>query len=261
MDIIALGNHWLLILVLSVPRFLVIFIILPFFGNSFLPGLLRNSVAIVLSIPVLPIVEQQVLALPFDELLFLQILMKEVVVGLMMGYVVGIIFWSIVTSGSIIDMQRGAMSAQMFNPIVSGQSPPLGAFFSLAAVTFFFTTGGFLIFLSVIYASYVTWPVPSFYPDFNKVGIPVFLNQFDLLSYTGLLLAAPAIIFMFTTEFSIGLVGRFVPAINIFILSMPLKSAIAFFVLSFYLSTMFYYIKREFISVEYFQKILVSILG
>ncbi len=261
MDIIALGNHWLLILVLSVPRFLTIFIILPFFGAVFLPTLLRNSVAIALSIPILPVVEQQVFMLPFDEAMFVKILLKEIVVGMMMGYVVGIIFWAIASSGSIIDLQRGAMSAQMFNPVVSGQSSPLGTFLALAAVSFFFTTGGVLVFLKAIYSSYINWPVTSFYPEFNMEVVTVFIGQLDLLISTALLMAAPVVIFMFITELGLGLVGRFVPAINIFILAMPLKSIMAFFILSFYISTIFYYLRKEFLSIEHFQKVLVSILG
>jgi type III secretion protein T len=52
-------------------------------------------------------------------------------------------------------------------------------------------------------------------------------------------LAAPIIALMFLAEFGLAIVSRFAPQIQVFILAMPIKSAIAILILIFYFSTMF----------------------
>ena len=256
MDAIHHANQWLLALTLTVPRFLVLFIMLPFFGTSFIPSSARNGVAIALSLIALPIVFYQIKDIPFNGIEFLGMIFKEAILGAMMGYLVSIVFWAVATAGNLIDSQRGAMSAQMFNPLVLGQTSPLGQFFTQTAVTLFLTTGGFLALLSVIYQTYVSWPVTVYFPTLELESVALFLGQFDKLFYIALQIAAPAMILMFLTDLGLGLIGRFVPAINVFLLAMPLKSVFAFLVLAIYMSTVMYLLKDHFSSYRYLQLML-----
>ncbi len=52
-------------------------------------------------------------------------------------------------------------------------------------------------------------------------------------------LAAPAIAIMFLAEFGLAIVSRFAPQLQVFILAMPIKSALALMILIFYFATMF----------------------
>jgi type III secretion protein T len=259
MDHIAQAYHWLLILTLTVPRFLGLFLMLPIFGSNFIPTTARNGIAISLSVIVLPLVSQQVMSYPFDGLLYLMLIFKEAVLGSMLGFLVSIMFWAISTSGNIIDMQRGAMSAQLFNPIVASQTSPLGVFFTQTAATLFLTTGGFLALLSAVYQSYSSWPVTSFYPQLQLESISLFLGQFDNLLYMALQIAAPAVILMLLTEIGVALIGRFVPSINVFLLAMPIKSMLVFLVLALYMSTIVYFLGNHFASYQYLIVMLENI--
>ena len=68
--------------------------------------------------------------------------------------------------------------------------------------------------------------------------------------YTTLLLAGPIIIIMFLIDLGLGLVGRFLPQLNIFIVAMPIKSAVAFFMLIFYIVYIADYLKANFFKME-----------
>lgn len=256
MDAIHHANQWLLALTLTVPRFLVLFIMLPFFGTSFIPSSARNGLAISLSLIALPVVFYQIKDIPFNGIEFLGMIFKEAILGAMMGYLVSIVFWAVSTAGNLIDSQRGAMAAQMFNPLVSGQTSPLGLFFTQTAVTLFLTTGGFLALLSVLYQTYVSWPVTTYFPDLEIESVVLFIGQFDKLLYLAMRIAAPAMILMFLTDLGLGLVGRFVPSINVFLLAMPLKSVFAFLVLAVYMSTILYLLSQHFSSYGHLQIML-----
>jgi type III secretion protein T len=56
-----------------------------------------------------------------------------------------------------------------------------------------------------------------------------------------LLLSAPAIIAMFLAELGLALVSRFAPQLQVFFLAMPIKSALALFVLVMYMGTLLDY--------------------
>jgi type III secretion protein T len=90
-----------------------------------------------------------------------------------------------------------------------------------------------------LYASYVTWPVTSFYPDWLNSDAPLFfIKQMDILITLTVIFSAPAIIAMFLSEFGLGLISRFSPQLNVFFLAMPIKSAVAIAVLMIYLTTL-----------------------
>ena len=256
MEIINHGLQWFLALTLTVPRFLLLFIMLPFFGSNFISTTARNGLAISLSMVAVPVVFYQIGSFPFDGVQYLMLIFKEAILGAIMGYLVGIVFWAISTSGNLIDMQRGAMSAQMFNPVVAGTTSPLGLFFTQTAATLFLTTGGFLALLSAVYESYVNWPVTSFFPSLEIESTSIFLGQFDRLLYIAVQIAAPAMILMFLIDLGVGFVGRFVPSINVFLLAMPLKSVLAFLTIALFMSTLLYCLNDHFSSFSHLQLLL-----
>ena len=67
------------------------------------------------------------------------------------------------------------------------------------------------------------------------------LGQLDTLVRTALLLSAPAIIAMFLAELGLALISRFAPQLQVFFLAMPIKSALALFVLVMYMGTLLDY--------------------
>ncbi|HFD86220.1 MAG TPA: EscT/YscT/HrcT family type III secretion system export apparatus protein [Gammaproteobacteria bacterium] len=260
MDIIPDLNHWFMVLTVSLPRIMVIFNVLPFFGRKMMPAGIRNALAVSLSVISLPIISNQFQQMEFDVLWWFLLIGKEAILGLMIGYVLGIIFWAVAAVGVMIDTQRGAMSARLFSPMIGGQTSITGALFAQLAGVILLTSGGFLVLMKVIYVTYVLWPVTSYYPMLNFAGITIFLELLDSLMYIMLLLAGPLVIVMFLTEMGFALVGRFVPQINVFLLAMPVKSALSYFLLAVYVVYIVKYIHFKFLEFGSVVKILDTIL-
>ena len=68
----------------------------------------------------------------------LMLLMKEVFVGFVLGYLIAIPFWAFEAVGFLIDNQRGASVAATLNPLTGNDSSPLGLLFNQAFIVFFF---------------------------------------------------------------------------------------------------------------------------
>ncbi len=230
-------------------RLITCFNIVPFLGGKLIPHFARN--AIILSIVIIiyplisPIAPDKLSA--FQGLIFLG---KEIFVGLIIGFVVGILFWSVEVAGFLIDNQRGSGMASTFDPLYGHSTSPTGVLLLQLITVLFFASGGFLIFLEGVFASYKFWPVFEYLPKIGNNTFVFFLNQADLLMKTGVLLAAPFLISIFLIDLSLGLINRFVPQLNVFFLSMPIKSGVASFILILYVAIIAHYFRPHFASLD-----------
>ena len=94
-------------------------------------------------------------------------------------------------------------------------------------VAVFFCTGLFNGFLGGVYHSYELWPATSFWPVIDVDVLTFFVAQFALISQMALLVGGPVVVAMFLSELGLGFISRFAPQLNVFFLSMPVKSAVA----------------------------------
>ncbi|WP_020408619.1 type III secretion system export apparatus subunit SctT [Hahella ganghwensis] len=222
---------------LSSARTLAMFMMLPFLSKQSMgSGMIRNGVVASFSLITFPLVEYNLSLQTFDHLQTLLILLKELALGLALGFVMVMPFWAIESVGFFIDNQRGATMASALNPLSGSQTSPLGILLNQAVVTVFFVSGSFLLMLYALYKSYTLWPVFEFFPSFSVAGPEFFLSQLDTLMRLTVLLGGPVVIVMFLTEFGLALISRFAPQLNVFILAMPLKSAVGIALLGVYAS-------------------------
>ncbi|MCK5813965.1 MAG: type III secretion system export apparatus subunit SctT [Cocleimonas sp.] len=245
--ILSEGQMWLFSWTLTVPRIFGVFLILPFLSASILPGLVRNGIIMVLSIVALPMTIEQVKDLPMEGLPTLLIVAKEIALGFMLGFFMSIPFWAVSVAGYFIDMQRGTMSAEQFAAIITDQTSPLGNLLALMAVTLLFASGGFLLLYEVVLLSYQSWPIDSFFPKFHIDSASVVLHQLDLLMYTGVLLAGPIVAIMYLIEIGAALIGRQVPQLNVFMLTMPIKSGVGMLILIYYVTFIADFMRAKFL--------------
>ncbi len=231
-------KEWFYILSMGLPRIVAMFTVLPLLHKRNLGGaMIRNGIAMCLVLFMHPMLSE---AKPEEALTIYQtaaIVIKEIFIGAIMGYCLAIPFWAMEAAGFFIDNQRGASMASTLNPFSGAETSPLGILFSQTLIALIMTSGLFLLILDSLMLTYKAWPVFSYFPDLNLEGADFFLNQFDLIIKLAMWLAAPVAICMFITEFGIALISRAAPQLNVFILAMPIKSAVAMAILVVYVAT------------------------
>lgn len=213
---------------LSMPRIVGAMTALSFLGPGVLGGAItRNGVAAALSIPVYPIVSRQIVEAQLSGLAFAGAAAKEFLLGMLIGSVAMVVFWSVQAVGSFVDNQRGATMASSMDPLIGEQSSPFALFMTQSLVAVFFCTGLFNAFVGGIYRSYVLWPATSFWPVLDTTVVGFLVAQFVLVVQMAVLVGGPVVIAMFLAELGLGFVSRFAPQLNVFFLSMPVKSGVA----------------------------------
>ncbi len=222
----SVGNV-MLALGLTTPRIIGAFLMLPLLTAETVPALVRNSFMVSLALVAIPIA---MAGAPLEQMGFMQwgpIVLKELFLGIAIGFCFGIVFWALGAAGNVIDNQVGLGMASVFDPIQGHQTSLHGTFLSQFAAWLFMASGAFLVFLDLLLSSYVMWPVTSYVPNLQAGGLHMFIGQFSYLMTALVVLAAPAMVVLLLVDLSFGLVNRYAPQLNVFALTMPIKAWLA----------------------------------
>jgi type III secretion protein T len=243
-EIIVPFQQIIITLALCTTRFLAAFMITPFFNPQLITGVTRNCIAVSFALILFPTIFPSVGNHTMSIAAFFGIIIKEAVIGTAFGFIIGFFFWAVEAVGSLVDRQRGAAMAATFDPATGSETTPMGHFMLQLAIVLFFSTGAFRLFLSTFYESYRVWPILSYLPKPDADFARFFLEKTDDFMQMALLLSAPMLITMFLSELGLGLINRFAPQLNVFFLSMPIKSALAILVLIVYMEFFISYMKE-----------------
>ncbi len=241
-------HRWILASVLAMARFGGAFAICPALTESMIPGVARRAATLGFAWIAIPFIHE---AMPPGEpnvLAFAFLGFKEALIGFLLGFFAAVPFWIAENVGNFIDNQRGATMGEVYSPLSGAQVSTLGIFFTQIVSTLFFVGGAVFVFLGAIYSSYSVWPVFSDGVSFAPNAPVQILGALDGMLRSTVVIAAPVIIVMFLATLGLGFVNRTAPQLNVFFLSMPVKSALGIAMLAIYLPfvmDMLVYTKEE----------------
>ena len=228
-------HRWILAAVLAMARIGGAFAVCPALTDSMIPGVARRAAVLGFSCLAIPYIHAGMPPGEPDAWMFSVVGIREALIGFLVGFFAAIPFWVAENVGNFIDNQRGATMGEVYSPLSGAQVSTIGIFFTQIVSTVFFTSGAVFLLLGALYKSYAVWPVfevgVSFAPD-----APVqILGTLDGMLKSTVVISAPVIIVMFLATIGLGLVNRTAPQLNVFFLSMPVKSAIGVAMLVVYL--------------------------
>ena len=231
-------HRWILAAVLAMARIGGAFAICPALTESMIPGVARRAAVLGFSCLVIPLIKDEMPPGEPNVWMFSLLAFKEALIGFLIGFFAAVPFWIAENIGNFIDNQRGATMGEVYSPLSGAQVSTTGIFFTQIASTIFFVGGVVLVFLSALYSSYSIWPVftdGAIFPSFSNDAPVQILSSLDGMLRVTVVISAPVIIIMFLATLGLGLVNRTAPQLNVFFLSMPVKSALGIAMLVIYL--------------------------
>lgn len=225
------------LLFLFLGRILPIIALSPFFGARVMPNPVKVALALslfVIFVPYLLILTKK--PIPFDTLM-LAFFFKEVFIGLLIGFIMGIFFTVVQGAGMIIDHQRGGASLMVNDPTIQNQSSPLGTLFNMVLIVIFFLVDGPFLFLDAVVKSYEVLPIdemlnPSFFDKTSPFWV-LLVQLFNEIMVLTIQICSPALIAILMTDVFLGIANRLAPQVQITFLGMPLKSLLGLTVVCF----------------------------
>lgn len=229
-------QRFMVALAITAVRVVAAMELLPALSSSMVTGLGRRAAALAFALLAVPVTMKTMPDVNSLSTAFLAVVaLKETAIGLLIGFFAAVPFWIAENVGNVIDNQRGATMGEVYSPLSGAQVSTTGIFFTQIVSTIFFVGGAILIFLGAIYKSWAIFPI--FTGDFTvaSTAATTMLSTIDMVMRTTFIIAAPIIILMFLATIGLGFVNRTAPQLNVFFLSMPIKSALGIAMLIIYL--------------------------
>jgi len=156
-------------------------------------------------------------------------LLRESIIGISLGFITDMFFYTVQVGGEIMDMQSGLGMAKVFDPGTNVQMSVMGSFVSFMMYLYFFATNMHLTYIRLITVSFDIIPLGSawFSPSF-AFGIA---GSYALILALVVKMALPIIVSQMIVQFCMGLMMKSVPQIQIMIVNLQIKVAFGFFVL------------------------------
>jgi flagellar biosynthetic protein FliR len=197
-----------------------IVMLIPGLGDTTVPPRIRLSFALLLTLAMTPIVAGKLPPMPADVGGAGGWVLREAIVGLMIGTLLRVLLAALAVAGEIIAIQTSLSFAQTANP----SAPPgttVAAFLALLGLTLIFATGLHQLFIGAIVNSYQLFAPtrPLLIGDATTLAVRTMGEAFSV----GVQLAAPVMVFSLVFNAAAGLVGRVMPQFQVFFAATPLN--------------------------------------
>jgi flagellar biosynthetic protein FliR len=233
--------------ILTFLRVVTILFFLPIFGTDAAPLKLRIVLAMVITFTVWPAASQQLVIQDAARLqgptgLFVATL-REVFFGFAIGFSTKLVLVAASIAANMIGLNMGFQTAATFSPIFDSQDSAFAVFKNWIVIILILSLNLHHTFLDLIFRSFTKIPITG------SINSSQLLNSVIAIAQTcfelGLKLAAPFLAVQFLSTLALGLLGRVVPQLNVFIINFPISYLVSMVLLIFVLGSMAALITQE----------------
>lgn len=246
-EIVELIMPYITALAVSMPRILVALFLVPLFSVQLFKGMLRYAIIVALAIPVAVSLTSEIENSQLNALLLGFIMLKESMVGFIIGFLLAIPFWIFQSIGVMIDNQRGALSGGYFAPGVGPDSSMMADILVKVVVILLISMGAFPALFNVLWETYTLWPVLEWTPEFSQEGVNVLIEKFGELVYKFVLYSGPIILVLLLIEAGFAILGAYTPQLQVYFMAMPAKSLVALIVFLLYAGNLWHIAGGDFL--------------
>jgi flagellar biosynthesis protein FliR len=211
-------------------RLLGIFVFVPFFSNSSIPGNVKALLGLSIAVcvwNVVPGVRTAALASTQSFPGLIAAIAGEMTVGLLIGVMLATIFGGIQMGAHLVSQQMGLSLAAIYDPAFEDQSTVIEQVAFWIALVAFLTMGGHREILNAVVYSYQRVPLGGggLSPE---VMLTTTLGTMDASFHAATRVAMPALVAFFVATLTAGLMARSMPQMNLMTVGIALHLLVGF---------------------------------
>jgi len=212
---------------LALMRIFGIVYFFPFFSSMSVPWQTKAGLALALSFITLPFLKVHVLPMSIWEMGIS--ILRELFIGISLGFIVQVIFDAIQLAGQIIGYQMGFAIVNVIDPYANIQVSIIAKFKELLALLIFFCINAHYSLITSLSKSFEFIPISRW--AFNNRMVAQMIQWTGKMFVIGLEIAAPVLVTLLLTNVALALIARTMPQINVFIIGFPLEIGMGFLML------------------------------
>lgn len=195
--------------------------LLPGIGDTGVPRQVRLAFTFLFALMLTPVVGNTLPGLPAGLGEMIGQGLHEVIIGLILGSLMRVMIFTLLTAGEIMSLQTGLSFAQTANPAEAQPSSSIGSFMSMLGLIMVYVTNTHHLFIRAFVDSYQLFsPVKKIMLDDAGTLMVRTLSQSFVLAMQ---MSAPLIVFALVFNIAVGFVGRVMPNFPVFFAATPLS--------------------------------------
>lgn len=226
MDLSLLTMNSLMVFLLLLVRLTGMIVAAPFFSQMGVPVQLQVGIALTISFILFPLYVSTAHVVTDNLWLFTWVAAQEFIVGLLIGFLASLVFAAVQMAGNHITTQMGLGVAQAIDPITQQQSPVMGQFYFILAITLFLSLNIHHSLILAVAKSFDFIPLATGISHFN-ILTGRFMALGQELFMLSIVLVLPAMGILLVQEVALAFMSKIMPQMNIFMVALPLKVGVA----------------------------------
>jgi len=222
-------------------RWSALFAFLPVFNSTTIPNVIKASFVTwftFVTYPLVPLVTFE----PTTANIFLAII-NEATFGFFTGIALQMIFMILSFAGELVSFVMGLTMANIVDPSSGQQTPVMGQFFNIVAITIFLGVDGHHLMLLLISKSLHNMPFGEFFH--MRSMAEYLLNEMSKYFILGFSLAFPILAISILSDIIFGMIMKSMPQFNLLVIGFPIKIGLSIAVITAILGSMMFMFKKE----------------
>lgn len=221
-------NAWVGEFLWPFMRVAMVFAVAPIFGGQLLPMKIRVMTALAITWLLIPVIPPVPAVDPLSAM-GLIVALQQLLTGLIMGFVLQMVFAAFAIGGQTIAMSMGLGFASMVDPQNGVQGPVIGQYYTILASLLFLALDGHLVLIGVLADSFTFLPVAG--SGVSRDVLWSVVAWAGRMFAGGVLIAIPAVSALLLTNITFGVITRSAPQLNIFGVGFPLTLTLGFIIM------------------------------
>jgi flagellar biosynthetic protein FliR len=218
------------VFVLLLVRTTSLIVTAPILGHQAVPFQIKVGLGLFLAFVLFPLQSSLVGTIDLKLLGIVLIALQEIIVGITIGFGIGLVFAGVRYAGELIGYDMGFSIAASFDPETNASVPVIGeVLYTFTALIFILLNGHHFV-LEALTLSYGAVPIGQW--SMSSAAADKFIGMVGLMFAVAVKFAAPAIVALFLTNIALAVLTRMMPQMNIFGVAFPLKIGVGIVVLS-----------------------------
>jgi flagellar biosynthetic protein FliR len=237
-------EYWLSqfhILLLILLRVSAVLIAAPIFGHRSYLSRGKVALSFMVSLIVFPIVADRGFEVPEGIFAYVFMMISEVIMGLILGFIVLLVFVGIQFAGQLAGLQMGFGIVNVIDPQSSNQISILGQFLNILAILILLSLNGHHVILNGLVHSFDVVPLGGV--TLPEAVIEKLMSLCAEIFVVAVKISSPIIVALFLVSVAMGILARTVPQMNVFIVGFPVQIGVGMTALS--LSLPLFYLVME----------------
>jgi flagellar biosynthetic protein FliR len=210
--------------------------LLPGFGESNIPARVKLSIALLLTLIILPL-HRNAYHVDLTSISSLGVLMvHELIIGIVLGATARVTLSALNVAGSVIAQQLGLGFVTAVDPTQGQQGQIIGNFLTILGLTLLFATDSHYLVIAALSESYRIFSPGEIMPTGDVAALAT--NAFSAAFKIGLQLSAPFLVFGLVFNIGLGVLARLMPQMQVYFVGVPLSIMVGFLIFAVVLAAM-----------------------